>query len=162
MITSNILLSREAIQSCVSNCASWINSLKLANLVVCPVMQSGVYFSVDVLRSLPETVKVDFAGVLRYDGDNMHMYKAPDFELVKNANVVVIDVLASTGKSIDNLSKIINQIGANKVYKAVLLKRQFCTIHIDWVGKVISDEDVYGYGLDIDSQHRNINAIYYE
>lgn len=168
MTTHNVLYSKEQIVEKVKECAIWINSIidKDPNTVVCPILQSSFLFVCDILPHISKLPELDFCGVSFYDEDGtqdgVFMYKGPNIKLYDNKTVVVVDVICNTGTTMDYTSKLIKQLGAKKVYTASLLYRQFSVYKPDWKGFTISDESVYGYGMDLKTKHRLLQYIAYE
>jgi len=163
----NVLYSASQIADKVSECALFIDNIALNNnVVLCPIQQSSFMFVADVSKQLQSNVFMDSCGVSRYadDGtaDELYMYKGADARLINNKVVIVIDVLCNTGTSLDFAARLIKQMGAIKVYTVSLLTRQFSVHKPDWKGFTISDESVYGYGMDQNQKHRTLPFIAYE
>ncbi len=167
MTTSNVLYTQEQIANKVTECTSWIDNIKSRHeeLVLCPIMQSSFMFFSDICKSLKGDYVADFAGVIshNYDHtlDSIYIYKAPDPSLYNNKAVVILDVVSYTGNTIKTISKLVQELGARNVYRCVLFKSQFCTAQLSWNGFVISDEILYGYGIDKEGLYRNQTHISY-
>lgn len=167
MITSNLFLNNDDIQKKVKECAQWID-LTVGhnnNYTICPILQSSYYFAADVSRCITTVPQFDFFGVQRYvdDGaEELYVYKGVDPSLVDSKTVILLDVLVNSGTTMSMASKMLYQIGARKVYTISLMCRQFVKFKTDWTGIVISDESVYGYGLDFHNKNRTLKEIYYE
>lgn len=167
MITHNVLYSRSSIVVKAGQCAAFIDDLATKNdIVVCPVMQSGYQFASDVSKQLASNPPLDFYGVTRYanDGteDDVYLYKGANQDIIKNKTVIIVDTLCSTGVTIDLVSRLSKQLGAKSVYTACLLCRQYSSHKPNWCGWQISDEIVYGYGLDHKTKYRTLPYIAYE
>ena len=167
MTTHNTLYSKSDITTKAKLCALFIDDIAFkSETVICPIMQSSYQFIADISKHLSTTPNVDFYGISRYDSDgtedDLYLYKGADQELLNNKTVIVIDVLCSTGTTIDLAAKLSKQLGAKKVYTVSLLCRQFSVHKPDWYGWMISDELVYGYGLDIKTNYRTLSYIAYE
>lgn len=167
MTTSNILYTEEQIHKKVSECVSWISSIKARHndLVLCPIMQSSFMFFSDICRELKGDYITDFAGVITHDYDdtldNVYIYKAPNPNLYNNKAVIVLDTVSYTGNTIKTISKLVQELGARNVYRCALFKSQFCAVQLSWNGFVISDEILYGYGIDKQGLYRNQTFISY-
>lgn len=167
MTTHKVLYEADALEHKVSACARWIDGIgNQSDYILCPILQSGYQLAGALSKYLTTQPLVDFFGITANDSDNtpdsVYIYKSVDMSLLNNKIVVIVDVLASTGRTMDYTAKIIKQFGAKKVYTACLLKRQWCKSKIDWVGYKISDEVVYGYGLDLNNRFRTLTYIAYE
>lgn len=164
---SNTLLTENDIQKKVKECAQWIdNAVRHSNnYIICPILQSSYYFAADVSRHLITTPDLDFFGIQRYVEDypeDLYIYKAADLSLVNNKTAVVVDVLVSSGTTVSTASKMLQQAGASEVLVVTLLCRQSSQKKPDWVGTLISDEQLYGYGMDLRGKHRTLSNINYE
>lgn len=164
----SVLYTNDQIANKALECANWIDYISLSNpnTLICPILQSSFYFATNVFANLKTNLTVDFCGVSRYEDDGtideLYMYKGPSVDLYDGKTVIVLDTLISTGSTMDFVSKFLKQMGAKKVHTASLLVRQFSKIKPDWKGYVISDESVFGYGLDLNSQYRTLNYIAHE
>ncbi len=167
MNMSNVLYTEEQISKSVAECVSWIAGIKSRHqeLVLCPIMQSSFMFFSDICKSLKDDYITDFAGVMSHDYDhtldNIYIYKAPNPNLYNNKAVIVLDVVSYTGNTIKTISKLVEELGARNVYRCTLFKSQFCAIQMSWNGFVISDEILYGYGIDKEGLYRNQTHISY-
>lgn len=166
MSSFNILLSSNDVQRKVQECSQWIDGLISSgdSYTICPILQSSYQFAADVSKCLVSTPSVDFFGVQRYvDGEpeDLYVYKGADHSLINGRYVIILDVLVGSGTTLNLATKMIQQMGALKVYSAALLSRQFSKRKADWVGMTISDEVVLGYGLDYNGSYRTLPALYY-
>lgn len=167
MTTSNTLYTEDQISVKVGECANWITSIRSRHedVILCPIMQSSFMFFSDICKNLNDQYIVDFAGVISHDYndtlDNVYIYKAPDPNLYSNKVVVVLDVVAYTGNTIKVISKLVQELGARTVYRCALFKSQFCATQLSWNGFAISDEILYGYGIDKQGLYRNQTHISY-
>lgn len=168
MAQYKVLYSSKDIQAMVIDCSKWINTLmtKETDIVICPILQSSFYFVGDLFPLLFTQPIVDFCGVSFYacDGteDGIYMYKGPDVATYNNKTVIVLDVICNTGTTMDYTSRFIKQMGAKKVYTASLLVRQFSQHKPTWKGFTISDESVFGYGIDKCNKYRTLPYIAYD
>lgn len=164
----NILYTPEQVHNKVIECANWIDYIVLANpnTLVCPLLQSSFYFASEIFTQLKTSPTVDFCGISRHDDDGtiseLYMYKGPSVNLYDGKVVIILDALISTGSTMDFASKFLKQMGAKKIYTASLLQRQFSKHKPDWKGFLISDESVFGYGLDLNNKYRTLNYIAHE
>ena len=165
---SNVLYSATEIDHKVADCAKFVDAAvtRNNNTVICPILQSSFYFTSNLFSKLLTTPQVDFCGVSFYDKDGLedglYMYKGPDVTVYDNKHVIIIDVITNTGTTLDYVSKFLKQMGAKSVTTACLLYRQFSKHNATWKGFTISDELVYGYGIDHQYKHRTLPYIAYE
>lgn len=167
MISYSILHTPEHIQTKVTECAAWIDKIVFNNndTVLCPVLQSSFMFLSDVCKNLNTLPTIDFCGINNHDEDGLldelYMYKGVDTSLYDGKTAIILDVLCSSGTTIDFVKKFITHMGAKRVYTASLICRQFSKIKPDWYGFVASDELLIGYGMDYKHRYRTLNYIAY-
>ena len=169
MITNhNILYNANDISFIVKNCAHWMNTMlaKHPDSIICPIMQSSYYFCSHVFQQLTAEPLVDSFGINFYaeDGteDGLYMYKGPSVDVYSNKTVFVMDVICNTGTTMDTASRFLKQMGAKNVYTVSLLVRQFSVHKPSWKGFNISDDEVYGYGMDLGHKYRTLPYIAYK
>lgn len=151
---TNLFLAPQAIEDAVVDLSDIINT-KYTNHttpppVLSPIMQGGATFYSDVARFLTINAYVDYIGVSSYNGmqqGEFNLYKSWDIDLV-GKDVWLIDDIADTGNTMLYLENIAYSKGANKVHKAVLLRRITCPIQLDFYGFSLDNEWVFGYGMD--------------
>jgi len=166
MTTYNPLHTADQIQQKAKECAAWIDSKvsSESTYVLCPILQSGYQFCTDVGRHLKTNPTIDFFGVTNDDNgtiDELYIYKSIDIVAANNKQVIVLDVLTYSGITLDSTVKLIKQSGVRRVHTATLLYSQFSRTKPDWYGWRISDERVFGYGLDLNGQFRNLPYVAY-
>tara|TARA_R110000868_G_scaffold92791_7_gene257385 strand:+ start:103 stop:609 length:507 start_codon:yes stop_codon:yes gene_type:complete len=164
---SNTIYSADQISTKTTECANWIDRItKNSDVVLVPILQSSFMFATDVCKRLQSAPALDFCGIMRYESDgspeDLYMYKGVDMATYNNKTIVIMDVLCSTGSTMNFVSKFLLQWGAKKVYTAALLTRQFSTHKPNWTGYTISDESIIGYGIDKNYKHRTLNYIAHE
>ncbi len=151
---AKLLLAPQTIEDAVVDLSDIINA-KYTNHttpfpVLSPIMQGGATFYSDVARFLTINAYIDYIGVSSYNGTQQgkfNLYKSWDMDLV-GKDVWLIDDIADTGNTMLYLEDIAYSKGANKVYKAALLRRKTCPIQLDFYGFSLDDEWVFGYGMD--------------
>ncbi len=77
-------------------------------------------------------------------------------------DVVVIDDIFDTGLTLKQVVSHLKEQGAGRVKTCVLLRKEGCSrvaIEPDYVGAVIPNEFVVGYGLDYNEQYRELPFI---
>lgn len=167
MTTHSILYSKSDIETKAKMCALFIDDIVWkGDTILCPIMQSSYQFISDICKHLSTEPYLDFYGISRYSDDNteddLYLYKGAEQSILNNKTVIVIDTLCSTGTTLDLAARLSKQLGAKKVYTVSLLYRQFSKHKPDWHGWTISDELVYGYGLDNGTKYRTLPYIAYE
>lgn len=77
-------------------------------------------------------------------------------------DVIIVDDIVDTGLTLKTLVEKISLLGPRSVECCTLLdkrSRRQCDVNVRYVGKVIEDHFVVGYGLDFDEKYRNLPYI---
>ena len=81
---------------------------------------------------------------------------------VKGRDVIIVDDIIDTGKTLFELKKLILDKGASSVSIAILLDKpsgRKYDIYADYIGTIVPNEFVVGYGLDYNEYYRNLPYI---
>ena len=130
------------------------------------VLKGGAWFAADLARALPPDTRVEFIRAKSYAGDTSHgevrFLIEPDAALQGREVIVVEDVL-DTGATLDAILKRVQVLAPASLRVCALLdkpSRRRVAVQADYIGFVIPDEFVVGYGLDYDEAYRTLPAIY--
>ena len=123
------------------------------------------FFS-DLLRCVDLRVEVDYIKASSYHGtikssNEVKILKDLDLS-IKDKNVILVDDIIDTGKTLKAIVGILKHKGAKKIKTCVLLDKSAARsvdFDADYVGVVIPNEFVVGYGLDFAEQYRNLPYI---
>ena len=123
------------------------------------------FFS-DLLRCIDLQVEVDYIKASSYHGtikssNEVKILKDLDLS-IKGKNVVVVDDIIDTGTTLKAIVGILKQKGAKKIKTCVLLDKSSARsveFDADYVGVIIPNEFVVGYGLDYGEHYRNLPYI---
>jgi hypoxanthine phosphoribosyltransferase len=131
-------------------------------LTVIAVMTGSLVLFADLIRrlSMPQRVGVIRASSYR-GGTTSGELKVDSAMMIDVAarDVLLVDDIFDTGRTLDRLSGMISELGATSVKTAVLLhKRRDHQVEMrpDFVAFQIPDEFVVGYGLDYLDMYRNL------
>jgi len=135
-------------------------------LVVVVLMKGALVFAADLLRRVPRMLEMECINVASYHGGTESSgevsfldHKLPD---VKDRKVLVLDDILDTGRTLKAVVDRLYQEGASEVKTGVLLskdKPHAENIAADYVGFLIGDEFVVGYGLDYQGRYRNLPYV---
>jgi hypoxanthine phosphoribosyltransferase len=92
----------------------------------------------------------------------MHWKVAPH-ESVKGRVVLLVDDILDEGHTLAALRERVMALGARACYSAVFADKQHGRPKpeaADFVGLVVPDRFVFGYGMDIEGLWRNLPAVY--
>jgi hypoxanthine phosphoribosyltransferase len=167
MTAPEMLFSAEQIQARVRALARQIALAPLVPDVCMPVLVGGFVFAADLLRALSwEGVAMDVEMIwLRSYGDKrvagaISMIAGPS-EQIAGRHVLVIDGVLDAGRTIAKAVSLIKAAGAASVQVAVILDKQRsdAVAKADYVGFVVGNEFVVGYGMDDAGRHRGLAYI---
>ena len=131
-------------------------------LTVIAIMTGSLVLFADLIRrlSMPQRVGVIRASSYRGGTTSGELKVDSDMMIdVTDRDVLLVDDIFDTGKTLDRISGMMCEFGATSVRTAVLLhKRRDHAVEMrpDFVGFEIPDEFVVGYGLDYLDMYRNL------
>ncbi len=116
------------------------------------------------MRELDGEVKVSFATVSSYSGKSSGeiSYASPNLEDISNSNVIIVEDIVDTGKTLDFLINQVKLLNPKTLQTCVLLdkpSRREIPVTIDYLGHTIQDLFVVGYGMDFKDRFRNLPYI---
>lgn len=136
------------------------------NLLLVSVLKGSVMFMADLMRNIDIPCRIDFMAVSSYGSGTessgiVKIKKDLDINLSGYDLLLVEDILDS-GKTLYNLRSVLSLRNPNSIRICTLLdkpERREADIVPDYVGAVVPDEFVVGYGLDYDEKYRNLPFI---
>ncbi|MCC9603121.1 hypoxanthine phosphoribosyltransferase [Stieleria sp. JC731] len=159
-----ILLDEEQLQAGVERLATEIDRFYGSDrpLTVIAVMTGSIVLFADLIRrlSMPQRVGVIQASSYRGGTESGQLDVSCDMLIdVADRDVLLVDDIFDTGKTLDRLTGVIKDRGAKSVKSAVLLhkhRQHEVSLRPDFVAFEIPDEFVVGYGLDYMDMYRNL------
>lgn len=133
--------------------------------VVVALLTGTLMFLADLLRRLALPLKLDFLGVSSYRaGTNAsEPVFTKDLRLeVAGRDVLVVDDILDTGRTLRAVCAKLEQLQPASLRTCVLLDkpaRRTESIEADYVGFVVPDVFVVGYGLDYAERYRNLPFV---
>ncbi|MDH5471285.1 MAG: hypoxanthine-guanine phosphoribosyltransferase [Gammaproteobacteria bacterium] len=136
-------------------------------VIVISVMNGGLILAGHLLTRLNIPVHVDFIHATRYrnqtSGGDLE-WKVEPHQSINNRRVLIVDDILDEGFTLDEIVNYCRSQGVRKVWTAVLVKKNHprlkADINSDFVGLMVEDRYVFGFGMDYKGYHRNLNAIY--
>lgn len=136
-------------------------------LVLVGVLKGSCVFLADLMRAIDLNLTIDFMSVSSYkDGQQ----STGDVEILKDLSnpirdkhVLVVEDIVDTGLTLSRLLEILGSRGAHSIRLASFLDKPEPRIKkelmIDYIGFVIPNKFVVGYGLDAAGRYRNLPFI---
>jgi len=166
---ADLLYSADQVEKALDAMASGI-SQKLSGtdpLVVCVLTGGVVPFGL-LLPRLQFPLQIDYVHATRYGkklhGGQLQWISGPHQE-IHGRTVLLIDDILDEGTTLAGIEARYRAEGAREVYKAVLVLKDRARTHdvtADFVGLVVPDRYVFGYGMDYKGYLRNAPGIYAE
>ena len=167
-IIKNVLVSEEEIQQIVCRLGQEISrDYAGKKLILVPVLKGSVMFTVDLAKQLDTVCEMEFIRVSSYGNltessgkINMILdFDRPDFA---ECELLVLEDIVDSGNTLQFLVEHFKAKGAKSVKTCTLLdkpSRRKVDFTPDYVGKVIPDEFVFGYGLDLFEKYRDLPYV---
>lgn len=162
-----VLISEEEIKKRIGEIAKKISAdYKGKTVKLICVLKGGVMFLVDMARSLELTVEFDFMVVKSYVGTE----STGKIEIVKDLedpiegeNIILVEDIIDTGRTLSYLIEYLKAKNPASITVCTLLdkpeRRVVDGVIPDYIGFVIPDEFVVGYGLDYNQKYRNLPYV---
>ncbi len=131
-------------------------------LTVIAVMTGSLVLFADLIRRLSMPQRVGVVRASSYRGGTSSGQLKVDAEMmidVADRDVLLVDDIFDTGRTLDQLTEMMSGFGAASVMTAVLLRKQRdhdVEMRPNFVAFEIPDEFVVGYGLDYFDMYRNL------
>lgn len=163
----SILLTEEEIKEIVKRLGREITEdYKDKNLLVVSVLKGSVMIMADLLREIKLPLKIDFMSVSSYgsgttSSGTVKIIKDLDINL-NGYDILIVEDILDSGATLSSLKEILLTRKPASVKICTFLDkpdRRKANIKADYVGAVIPDEFVVGYGLDYDEKYRNLPYV---
>lgn len=132
--------------------------------VIVGLLKGSVPFMMGLVMKLDIDCEIDFMDVSSYSGTNsIEVRVIKDIEgSVTDRDVLIVEDIVDTGKTLEKVTEMFRNKGAEEIKIVTLLDkpaRREKAIEADYVGFVVPDEFVIGYGLDYNQKYRNLPYI---
>lgn len=165
-----ILVSEEKIEGIVTELAARIDrdyagsNKKL--LLLC-ILKGSVVFMGELMKKITIPVEIDFMKVSSYGSGTVSSGRLNILLDITRGDmadldIIVIEDIIDSGRTLSYLVKYLQLKGANSVKTCTMLdkpSRREVDFEPDYVGCMIPDEFVVGFGLDYDEKYRNLPYI---
>jgi hypoxanthine phosphoribosyltransferase len=161
------MLSEERIKDRVKELAEEIEKdFQNESIVLIAVLKGSFVFAADLMRDIKSSVQIDFISVSSYGSQTETTGKVrllQDLDTnITNENVIVVEDIVDSGLTLDFLIDHLRMHKPKQLKICTLLdkpERRRVDLPIDYVGFVIPDEFIVGYGIDYAQQYRNLPYI---
>lgn len=165
-----IIHSREAVEQRVQELGAEISSAYQGKpLTLLIVMNGGLFFGAKLAEAISlEDFFIDSLAVASYDHHQStgNVVLRSQMKLdVKGRNILILDEVLDTGRTLKRISQQILDLGAESVKTVVLVEKEIPRPdgldHADWAGFKMDERYLIGCGMDSDEKYRNLPFIGY-
>lgn len=134
--------------------------------LVLSVMRGSVIFSGQLLPQLRFPLEFDYLDVTRYGAATRGgeiAWKVSPGTAVEGRVVLVLDDILDEGKTLAAIRARLLDAGARELYCAVFAEKNIAgekPVRADFVGVIVPDRYVFGFGMDVSGAWRNLPEIY--
>ncbi len=165
---ASILISEQEIKEKVKQLGQQISKdFEGKELLVVGILKGSFIFMADLVREIQGKVYIDFMQVSSYhtsmESSGEVIFVKDLSTDIKGKNVLIVDDIIDTGRTLEALVEALFQREPNIIKTCVLLdkkERREVNYNADYVGFVIPDKFVIGYGLDWAEEGRTLKDIY--
>jgi hypoxanthine phosphoribosyltransferase len=165
---TEILIEEEKLQAKIKELGQLI-SVDYAgkDLVLICLLKGGVPFLADLMRQITIPHEIDFLAVSSYSRGTrtskgvVRILKDLD-EPIQNRHILIVEDIIDSGYTLSYITRLLKERQPASIRICTLLDkpdRREVDIPVDYVGFIIPDKYVFGYGLDLDEKYRNLPFI---
>lgn len=165
--TIRVMYTEEQVVSKIAELAEQINAdYKGEPVIAVCILKGAAPFACDLVKRLTMPVFMDYMMVSSYGDGTVSSgalrIKKNLEENIEGRNVIVIEDIIDSGRTLKYLKQDLKDRGAKSVKLCALLSkpaRREVEVDVEYVGYEIPDEFVVGYGLDYAQKYRNLPYI---
>ena len=163
-----ILISEETLQSRIAELGAQISEDYAGkNLLLLCVLKGGVLFLTDLMRHVNIPHEIDFLAISSYgrgvrESSGVVRIVKDLEDSIEGKNILIVEDIIDSGVTLSYLVQLLSPRKPASLKICTLLnkwERRTTEIPVDYIGFDIADEFVFGYGLDLDEQYRNLPYI---
>ena len=166
-IVKKVLVSEEEIAEITKRLGKIISTDYAGKeLVLVGMLKGAMPFMMDLAKNITLPLEMDFIQTSSYHGGTSSstavMFKKDIDTNVLDKHVLLVDDVVDTAKTITKVLEIFKGRGAASIELCCLLDKpegRVVPYEAKYVGKVIPNEFVIGYGLDYNEHYRNLPYV---
>ncbi|WP_042271417.1 hypoxanthine phosphoribosyltransferase [[Clostridium] dakarense] len=164
---TEVMISEEQLAQKVSELAKQIEKdFEGQSLLVVGILKGASVFVSDLIRKINLDVNIDFMSVSSYGNSTessgtVKILKDLDVD-IEGKNVLIVEDIIDSGLTLSNLVAALQTRNPKSLKICTLLdkpQRRTADIPVDYVGFVIEDKFIVGYGIDWAERYRNLPYI---
>lgn len=161
------LIGKEELNKRIEELAKQIDEdYKEQDIVAICVLNGAAFFAVDLTLKMKTKMQVEFIKISSYEGTEstgeIRKYLDIDKKKVEGRNILIIEDIVDTGRSIHYLIKHLKEKNPKDIKICSLLSkpsRREIEVNIDYLGFEVPNKFIIGYGFD-DEEGFNRNIPY--
>jgi hypoxanthine phosphoribosyltransferase len=133
--------------------------------LVC-ILKGACFFLADLARAIERDAFIEFMGISSYGKQKTtsgQVRVTKDLDIaVEGADLLIVEDIIDSGVTLNYLTQLLQQRHPRSVRIVTLLdkpERRLRPVDVAYVGFIIPDEFVVGYGLDYAEKYRNLRDI---
>ncbi|WP_269524802.1 hypoxanthine phosphoribosyltransferase [Coraliomargarita parva] len=162
-----ILVDETALKSRLHELGRQISAdYKGQEIAVIAIINGAVIFVADLIRQINLPLQLDCVRVSSYHDEAKPVRTPEIIDRIRldlqDVHVLLIDDILDTGNTLSKIVEVIRKMGPASLKTCVLLDKQTprkVDFEADYVGFVVPDEFVVGYGLDFAERYRQLPCI---
>lgn len=161
-----VLIDEEEIQQICKRLGEQITQdYKDKDLLVVGILKGSVPFLADLIKNIDLECEMDFMAVSSYEGTKTTGRVAFKKDLDINPegrDILIVEDILDSGLTLSYLKSVLEVRSPASVKICTLLDKPMnrkVEIEADYIGKVIPNEFVIGYGLDYNEKYRNLSYV---
>jgi hypoxanthine phosphoribosyltransferase len=162
-LTVPTLISAHELRAGVQRLATEISEAFPAGVLLVGVLKGSVPFLADLARAMTVLAEIDFLAISSYAPDTGRVRILKDLDAdVFGRDVVLVEDIVDTGLTLTYVVGELRRRGPSSLAVCALLDkraRRIVPTDVQFVGFVIPDAFVLGYGLDFAERYRNLDRI---
>ena len=161
-----VLFSAEDINQEVRRLAAAIDTTNVDSYLVVTVLKGAAIFSSDLVRAMTTDTELAYITASSYiedftPGETLTVQEDTTID-VRDRDVLIVEDIIDTGRTLKNISTIIQQGRPKSISTVALVNktiRRTSDLQPPHSGFNITDEFIYGYGLDWNERFRDLPYI---
>lgn len=133
--------------------------------LVC-ILKGACIFMCDLAKRIRVPLSMDFMTVSSYgsgtQSSGIVRIKKDLDDPIKGLNVLIVEDIVDSGRTLHYLTEVFRERGCKSVRTCTLLdkpERRVVDLDVDYVGFMIPNQFVVGYGMDYDQRYRDLPFI---
>ncbi len=158
-----VLIDDRELQAGVRRLAGEVSAAYPGGVLLVALLKGSVPFLADLVRMLTVPPEIDFLAVSPYAPDTGRVKLVKDLDVdISGRDVVLVEDIVDTGLTLNYVLGELRRRRPRSLETCALLDkraRRIVPTPLRFVGFVIPDEFVLGYGLDFAERYRNLSRV---